>query len=184
MSHNRDGVRFRPLFVLARPVVNEAALASVREAIARVRKKQMSVRGKRPRDDDAGALSAVKRLRVAEAAAAAARGKRKLDVDAGGDAKRRRVAEAPAAGGRKRKRVDDGGRTGKRKAGVGFVTKGGKVVSFMPKGTRRAKLMQKLASGEAKCMINPKTGRAVREGSSAFKKAAKEAKKPKMMIQL
>lgn len=111
-------------------------------------------RGKRRASEQGGGFRA-KPFRTPEPVASA-RGKRSFD--SGGDvaAKRRRVGPQTTRGG-----------------GVGFTTKGGKRVSFQPSGKRRAALLAKIRAGDAKCMVNPNTGRAVREGSSAFKKLAR-----------
>jgi len=66
-----------------------------------------------------------------------------------------------------------GTRQGKRRSGVGFVTKDGKVVSFQKKGVRKAKLAAKIRAGLAQCKVNPNTGRASREGTRTFKKLKK-----------
>lgn len=103
--------------------------------------------------------------------------KRKLNPSdfAGGSqgvSKRMRMTQqGPMRG--KRKAMGDGGPSSKRKSGVGFVTKSGKVVSFQPKGVRKAALAAKRASGEAKCRVNPATGRAVVEGSKTYKRLVK-----------
>lgn len=57
--------------------------------------------------------------------------------------------------------------------GVGFITKSGKVVTFQKTGARKRALHHKIVSGQAKCMVDPTTGRAVREGSRKYKKMAK-----------
>lgn len=75
---------------------------------------------------------------------------------------------------RKRKAESQGGSSNKRHSGVGFVTKSGKVVSFKKTGAKKAALAAKLASGQLKCAINPATGRAVREGSRAYKRVSKK----------
>lgn len=54
-----------------------------------------------------------------------------------------------------------------------FTTKGGKQVSFEVKGIRRRQLWRRRVVGEAKCVVNPGTGRAVVEGSRTYKQAVK-----------
>jgi len=89
------------------------------------------------------------------------------------------AAPAPAVARGKRAREDDNdipfGLQKRRvtPGGVGFVTRSGKVVTFTKTGKRKRDLKAKIRSGQAKCMVDPITGRAVREGTRKFKKMVK-----------
>lgn len=128
----------------------------------RARAGQVAQRGVKRRADVSLITGAVKRPRPSPPSAFAGT---PVESDAGPSRKRGRD-DAP----------DNGGPRAKRPAGVGFTTAAGKVVSFMPKGKRKAALKAKLETGQAKCMVNPATGRAVREGSRTFRRVARQSK--------
>jgi len=100
--------------------------------------------------------------------------KRKAESQLGGASKVMRMSQQ-AGGSNKRKSESQGGGPSKKKKGVGFVTKSGKIVGFNVTGKRKAAMLAKRASGEAKCMINKATGRAVVEGSKMYKRLSKKA---------
>lgn len=65
---------------------------------------------------------------------------------------------------------------------VNFSTRVGDFVHFTATGKRRRQLDEKIASGRAKCLVNPLTTRAVREGSRLYKKLAKAGVKPAHLL--
>lgn len=159
-----------------RPSVDAAKLDAVRARLRALR------RGATPGRREADKLAELRlRFGMSDLALPSARGKRGREEDMGADrgSKHRRVMEQIAARG-KRGRENGGPSQPKRRTQAGFVTKSGKVVSFKLTGKRKRDLKQKIRSGQAKCMVDPITGRAVREGTRKFKKMAKSGAPVKM----